>query len=108
MLSKKIPSANEGMNKMYGPPKPPRDPNRITSSNLPKMSEDSLITSRNIAGSTSSLPAAMNARSQNDIVAPQFIWKPPPPPFISQSHFDLVKRGNKNNEMVSKFLSVLS
>ena len=105
------------MSSSYGPPKPPRDPNRLTSTNLQRISstnigaanDDSLIASRNIAGSTSSLPAAMNNIHNNNNArshqhshsstagtsdeAPLFIWKPPPPPFVSQSHFDVSKRG---------------
>ena len=84
---------NEALNRMYGPPKPPRDPNRLTATNLPKLGDDSLTAaSRNIAGSTSSLPAATSEK-------PQFIWKAPPPPYIPQSHFEIVNRGNKNSSL---------
>ena len=117
----KLNANHAALNRMssYGPPKPPRDPSRLTATNLQRISttyntgggaanDDSLISSRSIAGSTSSLPAAMNnnnnARSQHSHSstmitseeAPLFIWKPPPPPFISHSHFDVSKRGSNS------------
>lgn len=61
---------------VQGPPKPPRDPNRLSMLD---------IHSRDIAGgSTSSLPAAIIKQSKN--AEPEFIWKPPPPPFVSKHY----------------------
>jgi len=85
-------TANPELNQPHqGPPKPPRDPSRLSMLDLHKSHhEGGRLSSRDIAGSTSSLPAAMNninhqgmknGRNDQEI----FIWKAPPPPYISRS-----------------------
>lgn len=71
------------------PPKPPRDPNRVSSCDLFKKGE--------FSGSTASLPAAVNIQPLSCTKAPEpeFIWKAPPSPYISQPNLHESKKGSK-------------
>ena len=70
---------------LTGPPKPPRDPNRLSSIDIHQRlpASSSSLAMRNIAGSTTSLPAFLNRK--NVPKDTEFIWKAPPAPFVSQS-----------------------
>jgi len=77
-----------------GPPKPPRDPSRLSMLDLHKSHHEVVrLGSRPIAGSTSSLPAAVNNKNQGGINNANgarndqeiFIWKAPPAPFVSRN-----------------------
>ena len=64
-----------------GPPKPPRDPSRVS---LPTFAMKNVA-----AGSTTSLPAFVHSRTLTNSITPkdtEFIWKAPPAPFVSQSN----------------------
>lgn len=75
-----------------GPPKPPRDPSRLSMLDIHK---------NNLGSSTSSLPSK---------VEPDFIWKAPPPPFVSKNRRNTIQNGfdiekAKNLEEIKQILS---
>ena len=61
-----------------GPPKPPRDPSRVSSLDI-RRNLPTTFAMKNVAGSTTSLPAFVHSRTLT-------IWKAPPAPFVSQSN----------------------
>ena len=65
-----------------GPPKPPRDPTRLSSTS-------------NLTASTSSLPVSKNDDAPATAVVPDFIWKAPPcRPFAPPATCKMDKRSN--------------
>jgi len=69
-----------------GPPKPPRDPNRVSSVDIRR--NVPTFAMRNVAGSTTSLPAFVHSRTLTSSTPKdtEFIWKAPPAPFVSQNN----------------------
>ena len=76
-----------------GPPKPPRDPNRVFSSSdirSRRKVNPSFGMRNETGGSTTSLPAFANSRTSTHSFTTskdttEFIWKAPPVPFVSQT-----------------------
>jgi len=71
-----------------GPPKPPRDPSRVSSLDI-RRNLPTTFAMKNVAGSTTSLPAFVHSRTLTNSITPkdtEFIWKAPPAPFVSQSN----------------------
>ena len=70
------------------PPKPPRDPSRVSSLDI-RRNLPTTFAMKNVAGSTTSLPAFVHSRTLTNSITPkdtEFIWKAPPAPFVSQSN----------------------
>ena len=71
-----------------GPPKPPRDPSRVSSLDI-RRNLPTTFAMKNVAGSTTSLPAFVHSRTLTNSVTPkdtEFIWKALPAPSVSQSN----------------------
>ena len=71
-----------------GPPKPPRDPSRVSSLDI-RRNLPTTFAMKNVAGSTTSLPAFVHSRTLTNSITPkdtEFIWKAPPAPFVSQNN----------------------
>ena len=68
-----------------GPPKPPRDPSRVSSLDI-RRNLPTTFAMKNVAGSTTSLPAFVRSRTLTNSITPkdtEFIWKAPPAPFLN-------------------------